>query len=445
MRNKWVYIAVLLMLSTTDAAAKLFEISEFFLPNRMRVLVVENHKAPIAKHMVWYGVGSADEKPGKGGSAHLLEHLMFRGTKAVPDKEFNALMQKNGIESNAFTYFDYTAYHQSLDVSRLELVMYLEADRMQNLHFSPEAFAAERDIVLQERKQVIENKPTSVLVENMLRVLWQTHPYGRPITGTEDEIRNLTAADVTELYKQYYSPENAVLVVSGDVNPKQVYNLALKYYGAVANKAKTPAHTYPELNLSARSNLTMQLPRSQTERLSLFYTAPSYNRPDGQNIYALDVLAQYLGGGETSYLYKKLVLQQKIAVAVGVDYTYAARSYGSLILQAVPAADKDAKSLQTALTEALQEAIRRFDEAELTKIKQKMLAGLVYVRDNPDDAAQIVGTLATIGMSAAEIADYADNIAAVTLQDVQRAAKNLLTEQASAIGMALPQKGGRNE
>ena len=445
MRNKWWYIVVLLMFAATDAEAKLFEISEFFLPNRMRVLVVENHKAPIAKHMVWYGVGSADEKSGKGGSAHLLEHLMFRGTKTVADKKFNALMQKNGIESNAFTYFDYTAYHQSLDISRLELVMYLEADRMQNLRFSPEAFAAERDIVLQERKQMIENKPTSVFGENMLRVLWQTHPYGNPVTGTEAEIRNLTAADVTELYEHYYSPENAILVVSGDVDPQEVYRLALKYYGAIANKEKTPVHHYPELNLSSRSQLSMRLPQSQTERLYYFYTAPSYNRPDGQNVYALDILAQYLGGGENSTLYKKLVLQQKVAAAVSVDYNYAARSYGSFVLQAVPAAGQDVNVLQKAIDEALPAAISDFDESELAKIKQKMLAGLVYARDNPDDAAQIVGTLAVIGMSAAEIADYADNVAAVTLQDVRRAAKNLFERQAMVIGKAQPPEGDRNE
>lgn len=154
--------------------------------------MVENHKAPIAKHMVWYRVGAVDEKPGKGGAAHLLEHLMFRGTEKVPGSEFNRLMQINGADSNAFTSLDYTAYHQSLDVSRLELAMALEADRMANLDFSDEAFAAERDIVYQERKQVVENQPLSAFAESLQRGLWQTHPYARPVTGTEEEILSLT-------------------------------------------------------------------------------------------------------------------------------------------------------------------------------------------------------------------------------------------------------------
>ena len=201
------------------AEAKLFNASEYRLDNGMQVVVAPNHKAPIVKHMVWYKVGSADEKPGKGGVAHLLEHLMFRGTKLIKGTELNRITENNGMEANAFTGQDYTAYHQLMDISRLELAMFMEADRMRNLNFSDEDFELERDIVYQERKQVVENNPASVFAETMRKVLWQDHPYARPVTGSVEEIRSLKPEDARAFYKCYYAPNNAILVLSGDIEP----------------------------------------------------------------------------------------------------------------------------------------------------------------------------------------------------------------------------------
>ena len=210
--------------------AKLFNAQEFMLPNGMQVAVIENHKAPLIKHMVWYRIGSVDEDFGKGGSAHLLEHLMFRGTSKVPDADFNHIMDNLGVVSNAFTNYDVTTYHQFADISKLEALMALEADRMQNLNFNDQAFAAEQKIVLQERKQVVENDPESAFDERLNLILWGNSPYSRPITGTEDEIMALSAADIYKFYYQYYAPNNAILVLSGDIDVKTAKKLAEKYY-----------------------------------------------------------------------------------------------------------------------------------------------------------------------------------------------------------------------
>ena len=196
-------------------------------------MVIPNHKAPIVKHMVWYKAGSADEPHGRGGTAHLLEHLMFRGTKKVKDGKFNDIVNRNGGESNAFTSLDYTAYHQFWDISRLELAMFLEADRMQNLRITPEAFAKERDIVYQERRQVVDNNPLSYFGESLRKLLWQNHPYGLSVGGTPEDIMAITQADVEDYYQRFYAPNNAILVLAGDIDVPTAKVLAEKYYGGV--------------------------------------------------------------------------------------------------------------------------------------------------------------------------------------------------------------------
>lgn len=418
--------------------AGLFDISAFKLSNGMEVLVIPNHKAPIIKHMVWYKAGSVDEPRGKGGTAHLLEHLMFRGTATVKDGEFNDLISRNGGDSNAFTSLDYTAYHQALDISRLELAMYLEADRMQNLKITPEAFAKERDIVFQERKQVVDNNPLSYFGESIRKLLWQEHPYSLSVGGTPEDIMAISQKDVEQFYEQFYAPNNAILVLAGDIDTQTAKKLAEKYYGKVKPRQIGEKAKFPKLERKFHADLKMQLPAANSSRLVKSYLAPSFNT-DADHIYALTVFSKYLGEGETSKLYKNLVLKQKAALAVSVSYDYADRSYGTFTIAAVPAEGIGQAEFEEILDKAVVDAVKEINAEEIDNTKQKMLAGLVYLRDNPNDAAYIAGMMAAVGFSAEEIDSNDERIRSVGYRDVQAAAADILNSTVVS-GWLLPMK-----
>lgn len=407
------------------AEAKLFDMEEFYLDNGLQVVVIPNYKAPIVQQMVWYKTGSVEERPGKGGTAHLLEHLMFRGTDKVKDDSFNKIIEENGGVFNAFTSRDYTAYHEFVDVSRLELVMFLEADRMRNLKITPEYFEKERDIVFQERKQVVENQPTSYFSESLTRDLWQEHPYARPVTGTIQEIEGLKLADVEGFYKDYYMPNNALLVLSGDVNYATAQELARKYYGDIEKRPVGPKADFPMLDKKSATKVEMKLPQIATKRFVQSFVVPSYVQ-DRRRAFALDVLAKYLGGGETSKLYKKLVLDEEAAVGVSASYDMTARSYGTFTIAALPKENLSNEEFSGKLTEAVDEAVRELNAEELQKAKKRMLAGLTYLKDDPRDAANIVGLLAVSGMSVEDIENYDVNINNVSLSEIRVAAQELM-------------------
>lgn len=435
--------AVLLFLNLCigSAEAGLFGAKSFVLENGLQVIVIPNHKAPIIKQMLWYKAGSADEESGRGGTAHLLEHLMFRGTDKVKGSRLNDLLEQNGAESNAFTSLDYTAYHQSLDISKLELAMALEADRMQNLKITPKDFELERDIVFQERKQVVENNPAAPFSESYRRLLWQEHPYGRPVSGTSEEIKSLKIEDVQNFYQKYYSPANAILVLSGDIDESTAKNLAEKYYGKIKPQTTVSKTKFPKVNEALRATLKMDLPQINAERLVRTYIAPSYNT-DKEAIYNLSVLSKYLGEGETSELYKSLVLDRKLALSISSDYDFASRSYGRFSISALPAKGVDPADLNKAIDEELTKAVNSLNIDKINKTKSKMLAGLVYLQDNPFEAAEIAGRMAAVGMSIDDIENHADNIKKVTYQNVKKAANKLFSSSARIDGILIP-KGGK--
>lgn len=421
----------------SEAGAAIFGASEFYLDNGLRVIVVPNHKAPIVKQMLWYKVGSVDEKPGQGGMAHLLEHLMFRGTKKVSHDKYNDVTQANGMDGNAFTSQDFTAYHQSMDISRLELAMFLEADRMLNLDLSQENFELERDIVYQERKQVVENNPAAAFNENLRRLIWGEHPYARPITGMPEEIKNLKLDDVRDFYHQYYAPNNAILVLAGDITPETAKILAEKYYGKLKAKPSPKEVDWPELKSGGATHLEMNLPRINSVRLINSWVVPAYVQ-EKNDIYALAVLSKYLGEGKTSKLYKRLVKNKKVALAVESSYDYGGRSYGSFSVYAIPQDGVSPQNLQKELSEELNRAINEIDDQAIEKTKLKMRSGLVLLRDNPNDAAMIVGSMAAVGMSLEEIENYEANIEAVNADMVKRMAKAWLRAENMVSGVLKP-------
>lgn len=444
MFRKFIYILWLGLLLPFSGRAEtgLFGAREFYLDNGLRVIVIENTRVPIVKHMVWYKSGAADEAAGKGGSAHLLEHLMFRGTDRVSGQEFNRLLEANGAESNAFTGQDMTAYHQLLDISRLELAMFLEADRMRNLQISQADFATERDIVFQERKERVDNNPAGRFREALSRTLWQEHPYARPVSGADNEILGLQREDMLAFYQRYYAPDNAVLVLAGDIDLPTAQKLAQKYYGDIPAAKAPAADKFAELRPDFKAVVDMSEPEIKGSRVMRLYAAPSY-RVSSEDVYNLQVLAAYLGGGETSKLYKKLVLKDKKALSVSVDYNPVSRSYGQFAVSLVPAEGISPEELLVLLDEAWEQALAELNIDELEKIKQKMLAGMVYLRDNPEDAAYIAGSMAVAGVSLEEIEAQEQKLKAVRYPGVRKAAEILRKHAPQVTGILRPE-GGSN-
>ncbi len=414
------------------AWAKTFEIEEFFLDNGLQVIVIENHKSPIIQQMLFYKVGAADEKIGKGGIAHLLEHLMFRGTSKVKGQRFNRILEENGAESNAFTAQDVTAYYQFLDISRLELAMYLEADRMKGLMINESDFVTERDVVFQERKQRVDNNPAAKFYEKLRRILWQDHPYANPITGQEKEILGLTRDDAVDFYRQYYTPNNAVLILSGDIDVKTAKELVSKYYGKIKpSNLKTAEFTTLPQNYNAK--LEMSLPEVKLGRMVKMYAAPSFNQ-DRKSAYALEVLSEYLTGDKNSPLYQKLVIKDKKALDVDAGYDGISRSYGSFVLSVIPVGKIDVK-FENVIENAVKSSMNIINEDKIDKVKQKILSELVYLMDNPASLAQLAGYMSAVGIDIDELNVYADNIKKITVEDVKIAFDNLWNKTPQVLGI----------
>lgn len=410
-----------------SADAAVFKADEFTLPNGLHCVVVENHKAPLIKQMLWYKAGSVDEKNGKGGSAHLLEHLMFRGTEKVKDGAFNEIVKKHGVSANAFTSREVTAYYEFADISRLEVLMALEADRMQNLNFNQQAFEAERKIVFQERMQRIENNPSSLFSERFDLLLWGNSAYGKPVTGYPEEIMSLKYNDALEFYKHFYAPNNAVLILSGDINLETAKSLVEKYFGKLEPRNIKRELPKPQDGYF-RETLEMELPDVNTVKMSESYILSPVEKL-GDLIYDYAVLAEYLGGGETAALYKDLVLQKSDAVSVGADYDFVTNgnTVFSFLLLPNPEKKRSFAELTELLRESTQKAIDELSAKKLEQVKRKMLADLVYVNDNPSDAAQWIGYMLVNGFSLQDVQEYENKVRGVNLQGVRRAYKSLMS------------------
>ena len=437
MSKKFLGVFLFCLCLSLTVQAQVFNAQTFFLDNGLQVVVIENHKAPIIKQMLVYKAGAVDEKVGKGGVAHLLEHLMFRGTKKVRGQEFNRIMEKNGAESNAFTAQDMTAYYQFIDVSRLELAMLLEADLMKNLAFTGDDFSAERSIVFQERKQRVDNNPTALFSEKVKKVLWQNHPYGNPVTGRDEEILDLTEKDVFDFYHRYYAPNNAVLVLSGDIDLQTAKNLANKYYGSL-KPVKIEQKEFIYLPQVYKARLEMSLPEVKIAKVVRIYVVPSFIQ-NPKRAYALDVLSEYLTGDRSAPMYQKLVVKEKKALGVDASYDGISRSFGTFVLSAVPVQDAN-QSFEKSLSDAFNQAIKEITPEKVEKVKRKMLADLVYLQDSPSSAAEMVALFIASGGKLEDLNGYAENLKRVTVEDVKEAVRLLSDKTPQVIGILYPQE-----
>ena len=420
------------------ARAQVFEPTTFFLANGMQVVVVENHRAPIVTHMVWYRAGAADEPPGKSGIAHFLEHLMFKATRSMAAGEFSRTVARNGGRDNAFTSWDYTAYHQSVARDRLGLVMRMEADRMTNLVLTDEVVATERDVILEERRQVVENVPGARLREQVAAALFLNHPYGRPIIGWEHEIRGLGRADAEEWYRRWYAPNNAVLVVAGDVTPEEVRRLAEEHYGPIARR-DVPQRVRPaEPTPQAARRVTLRDERVRQPSLTRSYLAPSARRGESRHASALEVLAD-IAGGPTGRFHRVLVLERQLATSVSVSYEPDSFDLSTFSFHATARPGVAIEDLERALDEEIAAMLREGvgdEEVELTKARVR--DSTVLSRDALGTAPRAIGADLMSGSTIEEIESWPRRIAAVTAAQVVAAARAVLSEERGVTGFLLP-------
>lgn len=436
----WV-IALVVVTAASGASAQVFNPTTFTLDNGMQVVVIENHRAPIVSHMVWYKVGSADEPPGKSGIAHFLEHLMFKGTEAIAPGEFSKIVARNGGRDNAFTSLDYTAYFQNIAADRLELVMEMEADRMRNLTLDPEHVRNERQVVIEERLARTDNNPQALLHEQVSAALFMNHPYRIPVIGWASEIAGLTQQDAEAFYRTWYAPNNAILVVAGAVDPAEIRRLAETYYGPiepgpVPDRTTTRAVEPPQV---AERRVVLEDSKVEQPAWSRRYVAPSYRLGDTSQAYPLQILSEVLGGGATSRLYRTLVVEQALASGAGSWYDPASLDHGSFGIGATPRPGVTVETLEAGIDEVLRELLEKGVSAdEVTRAKNRLRASVAYARDSLHTGARVLGEALTTGQSVEDVEAWPERIAAVTPGQVTAAARAVLEERSSVTGILLP-------
>jgi len=442
----WLLFIVLMAVAGPRAQAAVFNPSTITLANGLQVVVIENHRAPVVTHMVWYKVGAADEVPGKTGIAHFHEHLMFKGTKTVPPGAFSAMVARLGGNENAFTTQDYTAYYQSVSVDHLEEMMKLEADRMQNLVLTDDVVLPERNVIIEERRQRIDNDPGAQLGEMMRASLFLNHPYRMPTIGWKNEMEGLTTADAIAWHQKWYVPNNAIVVISGDVTMDQVRPLAEKYYGAIPAQQLAPRVRPDEPAQFAPRRVTMQDARVELASWTRQYESPSYHRGAKEHAYALEVLSEILGGDTSSRLYRGLLIDQKVATSAGSSYDgdnvdlsvfslYAAAPPGG----GLPEIDAIEKAVDAQIGKLLKDGVTA---DEVSRAKAVLQAEAVKARDSLSGPARMVGTALATGSTVADVEAWPDRIGAVTVDDVNAAAKAVFDIDYSVTGILLPQAGG---
>ncbi len=418
-------------------------ITSFVLDNGMRVVVIPDRRAPVVTHMIWYRVGAADEKPGKSGIAHYLEHLMFMGTKTVANGEFSAKVAEIGGEENAFTSTDYTAYYQKVTPEALEEMMRLEADRMSNLVLTEEKILPERDVILEERRSRTDNSPAALLNEAVQSALFQNHPYGIPVIGWKQEMLKLTKDDAVAFYNKYYTPNNAVLVVAGDVSAERVRELAEKTYGKVARRAEPGPRIRPqEPEPRAARTVTLSDPRVTSPSWQRTYLVPSYTTARPGEAEALDILGEILGGSTTSRLYRQLVVKTKLAASAGGYYQGSALDDTRFMLYATPRQGVTLADLEKGMDKVISDILENgVSEKEVSRSINRQLKSVIFARDSQSTLARIYGASLMVGETLKDIREWPDRISKVTASDVNAVARKYLVKTRSVTGYLRPEKG----
>lgn len=418
------------------------QIDSFVLDNGLQVVVIPDHRAPIVTHMLWYKVGSADEAPGKSGIAHFFEHLMFKGTENYGPGIFSARVADVGGQENAFTSYDYTAYYQQVAPDILPEMMAMEADRMTNLILTDEVIGPERDVVIEERNMRVENAPGSLLSEEVSATLYQNHPYRIPVIGWMHEIEQLNREDGIEFYRRYYAPNNAVLVVAGDVETETVRQLAEDTYGKVARGPDLPERLRPsEPEQNTRRSVTLNDERVGVPSFSKQWVVPSYTTATDNEAASLDLLSEILGGGVRSRLYQELVVDQGIASSAAAYYQGTALDDSMFVVMGSPRGEATLEDVEKAIdVEIAKIAAEGISTDELEAAQNRFVRAMIFARDEQSGMARIYGSTLTTGGSVEDIAAWPDHIRAVTTDEVQAAAARWLDERRAVAGYLLPKE-----
>ena len=423
-----------------EAKAGVFNPKTFTLPNGMQVVVLENHRLPVVRQMVFYRVGAADDPPGKSGLAHFLEHLMFKGTKSIPPGQFSRIVARNGGRDNAFTSADVTAYFQTFSKDRLELMMRIESDRMTNLVIAEKEAVSEIQVVIEERRTRTDNRPSSQLDEHIGTALFMNHPYRIPIIGWMHELRTLTADDARAFYKRHYAPNNAILVLTGDVTVDEVRPLAEKYYGVIpANPAITPRVRLQEPPQRAARRVAMRSDRVREPRLTRDYLAPTHLSGETKHAYPLEVLQAILGGGASSRLYRALVVEQKLALGIGASYgsdSFGPTAFGFV---ARPRDGVAPERIEAALDAEISRIVADgVTDEEIAVAKKRMVDAAIFARDSLRQGATVIGLTLASGRPLSDVEEWPERIQAVTRQQILEAARYILKPERSVTGLLLP-------
>ncbi|MBJ6611799.1 MAG: insulinase family protein [Candidatus Thiothrix moscowensis] len=405
-------------------------VHEYKLDNGLKVLVKQDKRAPIAVMQLWYKVGSSYEYGGITGVSHVLEHMMFKGTQKYPAGEFNRIIAENGAEDNAFTGSDYTAYYQIIAADRLEVAMELESDRMRNLTLPPAEFKKELEVVKEERRWRTEDKPTAVTSEQFDAVAYTNSPYQNPIIGWMTDLNAMKIEDLKAWYERWYAPNNATLVVVGDVDPDNVHELAKKYYGPIKPTENIlPPKPQTEVEQKGLRTVKVKAP-AELPYLMMGYKVPGMmEAKDKWEPYALEMLASILDGGNSSRLSKELVRGKAIAAEASAWYSGYGRMSEIFGLSGMPTKGEKLETIKTALLEQVEKLKNELVTTdELARVKASVIASEIYERDSQRHQASLLGSLETVGLGYKLADEYVDNILAVTPEQIQSVAKKYLIE-----------------
>ena len=433
--SRFITITLTVLLLFTGSAFG-SEIREFFLPNGLKIVIVENHKAPVVTFQIWYKVGSRNEVTGKTGISHLLEHMMFKGTPKYGKGEYSSIVARNGGNENAFTSQDYTAYFQNISSDRFETALDLESDRMINLLIDPSEFMLERDVVKEERRLRTEDDPVSSLIEELYAAVFKIHPYRSPVIGWMNDLNNLTREDIYNYYKEYYRPDNATIVVVGDIKSEEIVEKIGHYFG-VLPKSTPPVREVKITETEQKGERRFLYKReAQLPYVIYGYHAPNYKDKDH---YALDLLSKILSGGKSSRLYQNLVYSKQIALAAGGGFTSVQSDPELFYFYAQLKPGRTTEEAEAALNEEIERIKREpVSERELQKARNQTEASFIMGQDSVFYQAMLIGQLETTGAGGRYLESYIDEIRRITPEDIMRVAQKYFVEDSRTVGVLVP-------